>query len=156
MFKVIIDTRERIPWKFHSGQVTDIEVKKLDTGDYTLEGYEDILCIERKRSISEFTNNMTDGRFERELKRMAPFKEKFLIMEFDYEDVQKFPIGSTIPKAMLSQVKIKPPFIMKYISEIQVKYEVSVILAGNLANAQHIATNIMKRVVEKYGTTEQS
>ncbi len=155
MFKVIIDTREKTPWGFNSSQVHDVEIKKLDTGDYAIEGLEQVLCIERKKSLGEFVNNMTDPRFARELERMKVFPEKFLIMEFDYDDVKSFPIGSNVPQKMWSQVRIKPPFIMKYISEVQVTYGVHVILAGNTANAEHIATNIMKRVVEKYGSIEQ-
>lgn len=153
MFKVIIDTREKTPWSFNSSQVNDVEIKKLDTGDYAIEGMEKILCIERKKSLSEFVGNMTDPRFERELKRMQEYPERFLIMEFDYDDVKQFPLGSNIPQKSWSQIRIKSPFIMKYISEVQVTYGVHVILAGNTANAEHIATNIMKRIVEKYGTT---
>jgi ERCC4-type nuclease len=153
MFKVIIDTREKKPWSFNSSQVNDVEIKKLDTGDYTVDGLEKILCIERKMSIGEFVNNMTDPRFERELVRMEAFKERFLIMEFDYDDVKQFPLGSNIPQATWSKIKVKSPFIMKYISEVQIKHGVHVVLAGNTAIAEHIATNIMKRVVEKYGST---
>ena len=53
--KIIIDTREQKPWEF-PGHTT--AVQKLDTGDYSVEGLEDILCIERKQNTSEFAKNI--------------------------------------------------------------------------------------------------
>ena len=57
-YKVIKDTREQDGYTFESftGRYTSCKgmvVKKLDTGDYSLEGLEDKLCIERKGRVSE-------------------------------------------------------------------------------------------------------
>ena len=48
-FKVLVDSREKNSWELNSSRVSATEKIKLDTGDYTIDGYEDILCIERKK-----------------------------------------------------------------------------------------------------------
>ena len=47
-FNIIVDTREQKPWDFNDNFNTT--KAKLDTGDYSIEGLEHILCIERKCS----------------------------------------------------------------------------------------------------------
>ena len=68
-YLVIKDTREKQGWDFpqsHSCVGTSIE--KLDTGDYTIDGHRDTLCVERKGSVSEFAGNLVQEkeRFVRE------------------------------------------------------------------------------------------
>ena len=54
-FTIIIDTREQQPWSFEDYVVAN---KKLDTGDYSIEGLQDVFAIERKKSINEIANNI--------------------------------------------------------------------------------------------------
>lgn len=51
-FKVIRDTREKVGyWDFVPDDRCSGTIEKaVQTGDYTLVGYEDVLCIERKRN----------------------------------------------------------------------------------------------------------
>ena len=60
-FNIIIDTREQQAWEFPRHATAN---KKLDTGDYSLAGMEEVLCIERKKSVSEIASNITEKRFE--------------------------------------------------------------------------------------------
>lgn len=147
---VIIDSREKSPWTLKNSVVSNFEVKKLDTGDYAIKGLEDVLCLERKKSVSEIALNMNEERFKRVLERMAEFEYKFLICEFSMQDIMDYPVGSNIPKSRWKKMRIKAPYIMRRISEMQTRYGIHVVLAGNAANAEHAATNIIKRVVEKY------
>jgi ERCC4-type nuclease len=150
MFNVIVDTREQQPWSVGtSSDVEDIIVRKLDTGDYSIEGLEDKLCIERKKSVSELATNVSEKRFWAEMERMAKYKWRYLVLEFGIEDIAMFPVGSTIPQHKHHKVRIKGPYIMKCISKIQVDYNIDVIFAGDMDNARWVATNIMKRVYEK-------
>jgi hypothetical protein len=56
--------------------------QKLDTGDYSLVGYEDILSIERKRNFSELWGNLAEkDRIEDEMSRMADIKYAYMIIE---------------------------------------------------------------------------
>ena len=87
-FTIIRDTREKegytfepVETRYHTckGMVT----QKLDTGDYTLEGLEDKLCIERKSSVAEFAGNVGQDRhrFMREIERMKEFPHRYIVLE---------------------------------------------------------------------------
>ena len=84
-FKIIVDTRENSS----RGHLNKMEktVAKLDTGDYSLEGLQDLFCIERKGNVSEFANNITEKRFKDVVERLSKFKHAFLLFEFNLEDV---------------------------------------------------------------------
>ena len=109
-FTIIVDTREQHPWELKHYTTAS---RKLDTGDYSVEGFENTLCIERKYSISEFVNNMGEKRFRDVLERMKSYEYAFIIMEFNFNDILNFPIGSTIPKRVWDKLKISPSYIIK-------------------------------------------
>ena len=45
-FIIIQDTREKKPWSFKtSGSIGGVEVSKLDTGDYSIKGMEEIFML---------------------------------------------------------------------------------------------------------------
>ena len=83
-FNIIIDTREQKPWTFAG---CDTINRKLDTGDYSIEGLEHLLCIERKNSVSEIANNISESRFKAEILRMNDYLHKFILLEFSLTDV---------------------------------------------------------------------
>lgn len=150
-YEVLRDTREQQGWTFsRSKAVIGITDTKLDTGDYTVAGMEHYLCIERKASTSEIANNIGQKRFFAELDRMIAIPHRFIICEFQLKDVLDFPRNSGIPERQLKFLKITPQFMLKSLCEIEVKYGVSVIYAGNPQSAEIIADNLMRRVYEKY------
>jgi len=140
---IIQDTREKRPIEFKNWKV---EVSKLDTGDYSLKGYEDILCVERKMSTSEWSKNAIEERFEDEMKRLQHFKYKFIVCEFDFNDLVNFPTNSGIPKRMWYNVRIRPEFLIKRAFDIQVNYGIQIVYAGFYAEAAILS--IFKRVVQ--------
>ena len=145
---IIIDTREQTPWHFEKTSATTT-FRKLDTGDYAIDGMEDILCIERKKTVSEIATNITDSRFKRELERMAEFRHKILILEFDYRHIDSFPEGSKIPKRLKDKVRIRGPYIIKCLSRMITKYGITVLTCSNAIYAEHVAYSIMKEVYEE-------
>ena len=125
-YKVIKDTREQDDYTFESftgryTSCTGMVVRKLDTGDYSLEGLEDRLCIERKGRVSELAINLgkDKARFMREIERMQEFEFPFLILEFSLDDLIKFPEGADIPEGNMSKVKITGKYLLKMLVEIQ-------------------------------------
>lgn len=146
---VLVDSREKNKWNFSCGKyVIDIIDTKLDTGDYSLQGYEDLIRIERKASTSEIATNITEKRFKDWLERLSTYKYKFIICEFSYEDIVIFPHNSGIPRNLMSKIKISPAFIMAAMSKIQIKYGIQIIYAGNPRAAQLAAENLFKTVVQ--------
>lgn len=80
-FTVVIDTREQAPFSFqgmtadankqHKPLVVPVEFRGLSTGDYSVAGLENFICIERK-SAADLYSTLGQGRdrFEREHERM--------------------------------------------------------------------------------------
>jgi len=142
-FTIIIDTREQQPWAFNHYVTAN---KKLDTGDYSIEGLENLLAIERKKSVSEFANNITESRFKDVICRLENIKYSFLLLEFDLEDILIYPVGSNVPRKMWDKIKISPAFIMKHIIELQINHNIKVIFCGDSDNAEKMAEFILKKV----------
>ncbi len=154
-YTVIRDTREKKGqgWQFRESSEGDkkpyclgTENIKLDTGDYTLEYFEDILCIERKGSVSEFAGNTVQERFERELERMKGFKYAYVLLEFTMEEMVNFPKGQRLPRNVKRKI-MRGPFILKRFLEFTMKYpNIHFLLCGD--NGWQICQSIFKRVME--------
>ena len=152
-FEIIIDTREQQPWAFEHHVVSNL---KLDTGDYSIKGLEDKLCIERKKSVSEIANNITEKRFKDVVGRMAQYKYSFLLLEFDLDDILIYPVGSNVPKRLWDKIKISPNFIIKHLVELQIFFNIKVLFCGSPSNAERMALSIMKKVYEIEGPTKEN
>jgi len=151
-FHIIIDTREQQPWSFEHMEKS---VSKLDTGDYSLKGLEDIFCIERKGSISEFANNITEKRFQDVVDRLSKVKYAFLLLEFDLEDVLIYPVGSTVPKKMWGKLRVTPKFLLKHLIELQILHNIKVIFCGDSSNAETMALSLMRKIYAYHGQPEK-
>tara|TARA_Y100001973_G_scaffold62001_1_gene91069 strand:+ start:1855 stop:2361 length:507 start_codon:yes stop_codon:yes gene_type:complete len=156
-YTVIKDTREQDGYTFEKfngryHQCNGMVVRKLDTGDYSLEGLEDKVCIERKGRVSELAINLGKDkhRFMREIERMKDFKFKFLILEFSLDDVMNFPEGSDIPEENWNSIKITNKYMLKMLIEFQMYDDIHVILCGSKKNAKLVVNSILKRVNEYY------
>lgn len=142
-FTIIIDTREQQPWTFSEYVVAN---KKLDTGDYSIEGLQEIFAIERKKSINEIANNIVEPRFKDVINRMGQLKYSFFLLEFSMTDVLNYPIGSNLPKRMWDKVRITPAFIMKNILDWQLQHNIKVLFCNNASNAEKVAEYIIKKI----------
>jgi ERCC4-type nuclease len=153
-FTVIRDTREKTGkgWFFSESAVCNgTQEETLHTGDYTIRGMANILCIERKGSVSEIAQNLWESRFYSELSRMINYKYKFIICEFDVEDLLKYPNISGIPARVKRQVKVRGALLLKKLIEIQLKYNVHILFCGK-SSGKSVALSIMKRVYEQTNT----
>jgi len=156
-FTVIKDTREQKGHHFDEdakNRCAGMVVQTMKTGDYTLLGFEDKLCIERKASVEELSINLgKESRpFRREIDRMAEFPHRFLILEFDLEDIMEFPNHKTsrIPMAKRKTVTISGKYILKCLAEFQLHYNIHVVFCGNKSRAFSNIMNIFKRINEMY------
>lgn len=147
-FTIIIDTREQMPWEF--GHHTTSR-EKLDTGDYSIQGLQHLLAIERKHSVSEIANNITENRFVDVIDRLGKIPHSFMLFEFDVMDIYNYPVGSDVPKKLWDKLKISGNYIMKVLTEIQLNSNIHIIYCGCSSTAERVAVGIMKRIYEKYG-----
>jgi ERCC4-type nuclease len=91
-FTIIVDSREQKPLRleYSPGKIIHSEVGKLYTGDYSIKGLEDHVCIERK-SLPDMM--MCIGRererFDKEIQRMRGFDVKALVVESDWMAIER-------------------------------------------------------------------
>lgn len=148
-YTVIRDTREQEGngWIFPESDFCSGTIDRtMKSGDYTLEGFEDVLAIERKRSTGELSKNVYEKRFERELERLEDIKHSFLFFEFNLEDVISFPFNSGIPKYKWGRLRVTSQFMLKKIMEWQVRYKTKILFVGKKGMAT--AGCLFKRVIE--------
>jgi len=81
---LIIDTREQNAYKFKTPSIR----ATLSTGDYSIQGYEDQIAIERK-NLDDCVGSLSIGRdrFERELKRSKSYEYFALVIETSLGDL---------------------------------------------------------------------
>ncbi|KXK28787.1 MAG: hypothetical protein UZ01_02527 [Candidatus Brocadia sinica] len=84
---IIRDTREQKPLVFPNAKVKDA---KLQTGDYSLEHFEDKITIERK-SLSDLLQSLSAERkrFMSEVQRMRAFEYAGLVVEASLADIYR-------------------------------------------------------------------
>ena len=86
-FSIVQDTQEKKPRLFPD---RDVVIKKLKTGDYSIEGFEDRISIETKAvgdiiGTCDFKNR---DRFKRELERAMDFDFFAILIDGTEEDVR--------------------------------------------------------------------
>jgi len=153
-YTIICDTREQLPiiWR-ESSTIAGTIRQKLDSGDYSILGLENVVTVERKGSAAEFAKNVLEDRFYRELERLnTQYKYVFLILEFSQEELEGYPYKSKIPPKIKKRIRIRGSFLLKKIIEIQKDYP----------NIQLIFCEIgAKQLIEKifniiYGKTKKT
>ena len=95
-YTVIKDTREQDGWFFSPyDRCSGMEVSTMKTGDYTIKGYEDLVCVERKGSVTEIATNLGKKKkaFQAEMERMKEFDFRFILLEFSASDVLEYPFS---------------------------------------------------------------
>lgn len=86
-FTIIIDSREQKPYSF-GGYTCGVKRAGLKTGDYSIEGYESVICVERK-SKEDLYSSLGNGRarFEKEFQRMSEYEYRALVIEATLQDL---------------------------------------------------------------------
>lgn len=152
---ILIDNREQKPWSFRGYkthhctlQTGDYAMAEEPQSKYTDEDLSYKICIDRKGAVSELFTNVTEARFKKEIERMRQFEHAYLILEFTLADILRYPVGSNIPKSRWRYLRIKPPYVLGFITNLMLE-GIHVIFAGDAANAQRIALSLMKKVYKE-------
>jgi len=153
-YTIVIDTREQTPWEFLPEKkpgkygIDGAIVAKIDAGDYTIQGLENILRIERKAGFSELFNNLSSKsereRLDRSFERMQDVKYKYMIIE---SSINSDVFTLSVPQFKNYGFTVKA--LMKYLLEIQMKYGVQIIFAGDAPAAKSIAKMIFEKVARE-------
>jgi len=89
---VLVDSREQMPFLLmdnHPNWIGGVRRVALDAGDYSVEGMEEILALERKSMTDVISSTMTGrARFIRSCSRLAKYRWKAILIEATYEDMK--------------------------------------------------------------------
>lgn len=148
---IIQDTREKNPlsFAFYGYETT---VATLKTGDYTIEGYEEIVAIERKKSTSELANNLGKhrDRFEREMERLSEFEHKYIVCEFTESDLLQFPLNSSIPKRIIKYIRMNGKFMKKQLHKYEDDYGIEIIFCDGKEAAESKIVDIFQEITKQH------
>ena len=102
---VVVDTREQEPYHFDPESVTAVR-RALHAGDYSLEGWEDQVAVERK-TLEDLVGTVIRSRkrFSKELERLAGFESACILVEASLSDIlaERYRSGAH-PNAVLGAV----------------------------------------------------
>ena len=150
-YTIIKDTREKQGWDFPAREsCAGTEIGTLKTGDYTLKGFEHLICIERKKNPAEVAGNLGIKKrpFEAEMQRMADYKHAFIICEFGVSELLEYPKNSSVPKYRQHNVIITGRYMLKCLLEYQLQYNVKILFCDDAKSASIVASSLMKRLYE--------
>lgn len=120
---VIVDTREQAPFEFtgHRNWIAGTKSQKLAAGDYSVEGMERLLALERK-SLTDLITTLMQNRstFLKSCERLARYRWRALLVEASYEDI-KSPYGEEL------YTRAHPNAIAGTLDALEVRYQVPVI-----------------------------
>ena len=146
---IVVDSREQLPYAF-SGQRT--VVRKLDAGDYSLEGYETAIAVERKSHSDAWScvphRKRCEGdcqgrcRFEKALARLSKVEHGFVVIECNLEKFAQQPPYVT---------GIAPSSAVHSYWSWQIKYGVNVVWAPSRAWAEAMILWWFRKFLEVQG-----
>lgn len=145
MINIIVDTREQMPWDFTFHGFKSIS-RKLKVADYSIEGLEDYILIERKASTGEIALNLGKKlkQFNKELSIMGRADNKFIICEFSLNDMTIFPVDSGIPKSKWKDLIVTANYLTYKLHELAGMYGIKILYCNTRHEANQKAAEILE------------
>jgi ERCC4-type nuclease len=144
---VLVDTREREPFPLHVNHPSWIGGERrvaLKTGDYTVEGMESLLCLERKSLADLVACTVTyRRRFLAVCDRLARFQWKAIVVEATLEDIKGGFEVFDIPS------EVHPNAVCGLLDAIEAKFGIPVIYTSTV---QDLATERAASWLSKHFT----
>ena len=139
----VIDTRESQPYKFKDS----LSIRtKLDAGDYSLQGFERHIAIERK-SISDLLGSLGSGRgrFLKSLERLQGIPCRFLLVECSFDQLTR--------KASYGHAsKMHPNQVVGSLVKILVDLQIPVLFAGGRRHGERLVREMLERYYKNMRT----
>jgi len=134
---IVVDTREQLPlWK------KDVISKKLDVGDYSIEGYENKIAVERK-SLSDLFGTLGGGhkRFKAELERAKSYDYFAIVIEGSFTNIMKKEYPGSYHSKMEGYV------ILKILFTLHIKYGINIFMANNRVECKQYIKHIFNSFI---------
>ena len=137
--RIVVDSLEKNPlWK----EGKNVIRKRLDVGDYSLEGEESKISIERKSSIDLYAT-LTAGhaRFNKEIERSKAYDYFAIVVDSSYEDTLNKRFAGSM------HTKVKGYIIMAIIFTIHIKHQIPIFFANNRKESRNIIKELFKAYI---------
>ncbi len=127
-FVIVVDTREQLPFSFN-GLPCQAERATLQTGDYSVKGYEKNIVVERKSKADLFQSvGRERERFQKEFERLTFVKYSAIVIEADWREIERKPENTIM----------NPAAVRNTIFSWCLKYNVIPILANDRQEAERL------------------
>ena len=143
-FIIAIDTREQRPYDFKNikPESPKVVTQTLKTGDYSLVGLENKVCVERKSLVDIFGSiGAGRARFEREMIRMSEIQYAVLVIESSLSSIFVNPPRHT---------KMNPKSVFRTLIAWSQRYNIHVWPMWNRDAAEKVTYLILKRFYDDY------
>lgn len=139
---VLVDTREQMPLGLarFDNWIAGCRAATLETGDYSIEGMESLVCLERK-SLVDLVGTLMHNRprFFRELERMQAFPYRAILVEASYEDIKS-------PYKFTDDVTAHPNGVSGSLDALEVRFGIPVLYTSrNRALAEEKAASWLSK-----------
>ena len=130
-FVIVVDTREQRPYCFK-----DAVTKALTAGDYSVEGMEDRVAVERKSKIDAYASLGKDrARLKREFERLSEYDYAAMVIEASLSDFLRPPGFS----------QMRPSSAINTLISWSVKYGVHIFFS----DSRHLARALTYRILQQ-------
>jgi len=135
---VIVDSREQRPFDLSPMQM---KVDGLATGDYSLAGLEDLVCVERKE-LNDLIGCIGSGRerFKRELHRMKAYPARCVVVEATWSELASGNYRS----------RLHPESAMNTVATWMGEFSVPFMFLGDRASAEKFTGQFLFHQARKY------
>jgi len=121
------DDREKKPWLFIN-KLTEVKVKRLKVGDYSIEGYEDMIAIEKKSGFAELFGDLSGAyrpTFVRFLTKLSKVPIKIMVIEEPFTSANIEKCLRVLRKKSHGRIKLNEETIYHWTTAIQIRYNIS-------------------------------
>lgn len=138
---ILIDTREQRPFMFPAERFTTVR-GTLRTGDYSIVGLEDRVCLERK-SIGDLVQTLIHDalRFRKELVRMSGFDVAAIVVECNVDDI----------KAKRYESEANPESVLGKVHAIHFDHGIPVFFWGPRTTCEQMVWQYLTLAAKKVG-----
>lgn len=139
--KLIVDSREKLSFGFENERYKDITLqrKKLEIGDYSIEGFEDSVAIERK-SLPDLVQCLGRDRtrFEKELLRARGLDSFCVVVEDSFLSLARGEYRS----------QLNPHSACQSILAFTARYGVPFLFAGSRTAAEYCTYSFLRQYLK--------
>jgi hypothetical protein len=109
--EIVVDTRERYPWKFAQQQATTIR-RALPVGDYAVELDADVVGVVERKTLADLAARLVDGSLLVVLGELAAVPRAAIVVEDRWADVFRLAhVSPSMVAELLAQAQVRYPHV---------------------------------------------